>query len=137
TMTFRAKTSGMLSEVLSANSRFTAAEAISLEGTEIGLKMVFNTANGSIAAGTYELYQNVPNPFANETMINFSLPEAMDAVMTVFDVSGKVVKQINGSYAKGLNGVRISKEELPSAGVLYYQLEAGSFKATKKMIIIE
>jgi hypothetical protein len=137
TMTFRAKASGKLSEVLSANSRFTAAEAISLEGAEIGLELVFNTANGSIAAGTYELYQNVPNPFANETMINFSLPEAMDAVMTVFDVSGKVVKQINGSYAKGLNGVRISKEELPAAGVLYYQLEAGSFKATKKMIIIE
>jgi hypothetical protein len=137
TLTFRAKTNAMLSEVLTANSRFTSAEAISLEGGEIGLNLVFNTENGAVAAGTYELYQNVPNPFANETRINFSLPETMDAVLTVFDVSGKAVKVIRGNYAKGLNGINISKADLPAAGVLYYQLEAGTFKATKKMIIIE
>jgi len=57
--------------------------------------------------------------------------------LTVFDVSGKVVKQINGDYAKGLNTVVVSKGDLPAAGVLYYQLEAGTFKATKKMVIIE
>jgi hypothetical protein len=137
TLTFRAKTNAMLSEVLTANSRFTSAEAISLEGGEIGLNLVFNTENGAVAAGTYELYQNVPNPFANETRINFSLPETMDAVLTVFDVSGKAVKVIRGNYAKGLNGINISKADLPAAGVLYYQLEAGTFKATKKMIVIE
>jgi hypothetical protein len=52
-------------------------------------------------------------------------------------VSGKAVKVIRGNYAKGLNGINISKADLPAAGVLYYQLEAGTFKATKKMIIIE
>jgi hypothetical protein len=137
TLTFRAKTNAMLSEVLTANSRFTSAEAISLEGAEIALNLVFNTENGAVAAGTYELYQNVPNPFANETRINFSLPETMDAVLTVFDVSGKAVKVIRGNYAKGMNGINISKADLPAAGVLYYQLEAGTFKATKKMIILE
>jgi hypothetical protein len=137
TMTFRAKTNAMLSEVLTANSRYTSAEAISLEGGEIGLNLVFNTENGAVAAGTYELYQNVPNPFANETLIGFSLPEAMDATLTIYDVSGKVVKQVQGSFAKGLNNVVVSKGELPSAGVLYYQLEAGSFKASKKMIVLE
>jgi hypothetical protein len=137
TLKFRAKNSAKLSEVLSANSRFTQAEAISLNGGEINLALVFNTNGSTLAGSTYELYQNVPNPFANETLIGFSLPEAMSATLTVFDVSGKVVKQINGDYAKGLNTVVVSKGDLPAAGVLYYQLEAGTFKATKKMIIIE
>jgi hypothetical protein len=137
TMTFRAKSNAVLSEVLSANSRFTAAEAINVNGTEIGLNLVFNQ-NGSVIPGTaYELYQNVPNPFANETLIGFSLPEDMNALLTVYDVSGKVVKQVQGSFVKGLNNIVINKGELPSAGVLYYQLEAGSFKATKKMIVLE
>ncbi len=137
TLKFRAKESARLSDVVSANSRYTAAEAIALNGTEINLALVFTNLNGTVTTATYELYQNVPNPFANETMIGFSLPEAMNAKITVYDVAGRVVKEIEGSYAKGLNNVIVKKAELPAAGVLYYQLEAGDFKATKKMIILE
>lgn len=137
TLTFRAKSNASLSEAVSINSSRIAAEAYTTEVNAINLGLVFNTGNGIVTAATYELFQNEPNPFANETKISFSLPEAMNATIRVFDVTGKVVRLIEGDFAKGLNNVIVKKSELPNAGVLYYQLEAGDFKATKKMVIID
>ncbi|MBK7425894.1 MAG: T9SS type A sorting domain-containing protein [Saprospiraceae bacterium] len=137
TLTFRAKSNATLSEAISINSSRIAAEAYTTEINAINLGLVFNTGNGTITAATYELFQNEPNPFANETKISFSLPEAMNASIRVFDVTGKVVRLIEGDFAKGLNNVIVKKSDLPNAGVLYYQLEAGDFKATKKMVIID
>jgi len=135
-MTFRAVEDAMLSEVLSANSAFTEAMAVS-NGVEIGLNLVFETKAGMVSGDVYELYQNKPNPFANETIIGFTLPQSMSATLTVYDVTGKLVKFMEGDFTKGLNNVIIKRSELPASGVLYYQLEAGDFRATKKMIIIE
>jgi len=136
TMTFRALGEAKLSEVLRATSSFTEAMAVS-NGTAIGLNLVFETNAGIVSGDVYELFQNQPNPFANETIIGFTLPESMNATLSVFDVTGKMVKMIEGNYAKGMNNVIIKRSELPASGVLYYQLEAGDFRATKKMIIIE
>lgn len=137
TLTFRAKSNATLSEAISINSSRIAAEAYTADVNTINLGLVFNTGNGTVSAATYELFQNEPNPFANETKISFSLPEAMNATIRVFDVTGKVVRLIEGDFAKGLNNVIVKKSDLPNAGVLYYQLEAGDFKATKKMVIID
>lgn len=132
-LTFRAVGTGKLSDAMWANSGYTEAMAV-WNGVEMGLDIVFNGTNES---RNYELYQNRPNPFANETLIGFSLPEAMSATLTIFDMTGRVVNQIKGDYFEGMNNIILKKSELPANGVLYYQLEAGDFKATKKMVIIE
>ena len=58
-------------------------------------------------------------------------------MITIYDVTGKVVKVIEGDFVKGLNTVRINAIDLPQTGVLYYQLDTEQFTATKKMIVIE
>ena len=70
-------------------------------------------------------------------MIGFDLPSAMSATLTIYDVTGKKVREYKEEYSKGYNSVEINKNELGSAGVMYYTLEAGDFKATKKMVVIE
>jgi len=50
-------------------------------------------------------------------------------------VTGKVLYTTNGSYAKGLNTVEV--RGLDATGVMYYQVNAGEYSATKKMIVIE
>ena len=87
------------------------------------------------AANNYALYQNTPNPFKGETVIAFELAEAGAVVVTIMDVNGKVVRTINGDFAKGFNNVTV--KDINTTGVLYYTLESGDFTATKKMIIIE
>ena len=95
--------------------------------------------NGSTLTSSevFELYQNNPNPFAKETTVGFKLPEATDAKLTLYDVTGKIIRVYELQGQKGMNTVTISKSELSGAGMYYYQLDASHYTATKRMIIIE
>ncbi|MEP7321783.1 MAG: T9SS type A sorting domain-containing protein, partial [Saprospiraceae bacterium] len=69
-------------------------------------------------------------------LIQFNLP--MEAVfdLSFADVSGKVIKKINGQGRKGYNEIKLN-DNLPAAsGIYYYTLSCGNYTATKKMIII-
>ena len=132
TMTFRAKTNGQLSNNLSIGSALTAAEAYTsdLEVTQVDLTFADDLGEGTV------LMQNRPNPFSETTVISFMLPKDAPATLSVFDISGKLLKQVTGNFNAGKNNVELRAEELNATGVLYYQLESGSYKSTKKMILI-
>ncbi len=89
-----------------------------------------------IAPNGYLLEQNRPNPFREETTIGFVLPEAMTATLTVYDVTGRVLRSIKGDYAKGYQTVQLLKQNLAGHAILYYRLDAKDFTATKKMILV-
>jgi hypothetical protein len=135
---FTATDNGTLSESISIGSAITPAEAY--VGSSLSVENVsieFRTDNGSVSGVDYVLYQNEPNPFASATVIGFELPSASEATISVYDVTGKVIKVVRGDYAKGYNEVSLERNELNSVGVLYYQLESGEYTATKKMILID
>ena len=137
-LTFVARANATLSDVINVSSRYTVAEAYDTEGTLKDVAFGFNTINGTvIAGGEFELLQNKPNPFNESTLIGFNLPEAAQATLRVFDVSGKTLKVINGDFARGYNEVSINRNELQATGVLYYQLDTDTDSATKKMILID
>lgn len=83
------------------------------------------------------LYQNEPNPFKDFTNISFELSKSSNVVIRVVDVTGKVVFSHKGQFGKGYNTITVSNNQLANSGVYYYQIEAGEFSATKKMILIE
>lgn len=127
----------MLSDVLTISSTLTPAEAYTEDGEVQSLELQF-TENGKIVASQgFELFQNRPNPFNGSTMIGFSLPEAAKASITIFDMSGRTLTVLEGSYAKGYNEVKISQAELGAAGVFYYRLDTPTHSGMKKMVIIE
>ena len=136
-VTFTANANAKLSEVLSVNSRYTKAEAYDNSGV-LDINVEFNTEDGVVVAGkAFELYQNQPNPFKDETNIGFNLPEAGFATLTVYDVSGRVLRVVEADFAKGYNEVTLDRSEIAGTGVLYYQLDTENDSATKKMIIIK
>lgn len=85
----------------------------------------------------FELMQNNPNPFNETTSILFMLPEQADATITISDITGKIVKTVNGHFQAGLNSVLIQKADLSSTGVLMYRIDSGVYTQTKKMIVLE
>ena len=93
-------------------------------------------ASSGISKEGYELEQNRPNPFRNETMVGFVLPQSMQATITVHDVTGRVLREVKGSFAKGYNTVQFRKSDLGVSGILYYRLQAGSYTATRKMVLV-
>ncbi|MBP7184459.1 MAG: T9SS type A sorting domain-containing protein [Saprospiraceae bacterium] len=135
-LTFVAKANGKLSDFLAVNSDITKAEAYnaSLETMNVNLEFGVRTKD---LTSTFELFQNQPNPFKNETIIGFNLPESSSATLSVFDMSGKLIKSVAGDYKKGYNEIKLNKNELNSSGMLYYQLETKSNTATKKMLLVD
>lgn len=139
-VTVKATADVNLSDALRASSRYTAAEAYADKASAIELldvNFVFKNNNGITIANQFELYQNRPNPFKDETVIGFDLPQAGFATLTVFDLSGRALTQVKNTFAKGYNEVSINRSDLPATGVLYYELATDTNTAVRKMTIIE
>ena len=141
TLQVNAKQDVKLSDVLKTNSRLTAAEAYRESGSDVdlmNLSFEYTQPEGKDEAyNVFALYQNRPNPFKNETLITFSLPEAGQASLKIFDLSGKVVKEIVKTFEKGYNELSINRSDLSASGVLYYELSTSEHTALQKMIVID
>lgn len=136
-LAFVAAQDGHLGDLLTVNSRFTTAESYTGEGAIGAVNLQFANENGTVqSSGNFELYQNIPNPFGESTLIGFNLPEASTATLTVFDVSGKLIKTMSGNFGKGFHEFTVEKGDLPNRGVFYYRLETPSHTATKKMTLL-
>nr|HMQ70866.1 T9SS type A sorting domain-containing protein [Ignavibacteria bacterium] len=87
--------------------------------------------------GKYSLNQNFPNPFNPETIISYQIPSDHNVLIKIYDISGKEVLtlvneyEVAGSYEIKFNGSNFA------SGIYYYQIEAGEFKATKKMLLVK
>lgn len=92
--------------------------------------------NDNLAA-KYELSQNYPNPFNPTTMIKYSIPEASNVMLKVYDVLGKeVATLVNGYKQADSYEVNFNASNL-SSGVYIYKLETGNFSMTKKMLLLK
>ncbi len=92
---------------------------------------------GTEVPSEYSLGQNYPNPFNPTTNLSFSLPEAGQVNLSVYDISGKLVTTlINGYRQPGSQVVTFDGTGLAS-GMYVYRLQAGSFNASGKMILMK
>jgi uncharacterized repeat protein (TIGR01451 family) len=93
------------------------------------------------------LYPNYPNPFNPETWIPYQLATDADVTLRIFDTRGLLIKTIalgskeagfytgksQAAYWDGRNEFG----ESVGSGVYYYNLHAGKFAATRKMVILK
>ena len=131
-ISFTAKADVLLSEVINISSRYTKVEAYNGNLDLMNVQIRFSA--DYLVTSKLHLYQNTPNPFKQETLIGFELPEASNAKLRVFNASGKLLTQVEGDFAKGYNNISLSNDGL-SPGLLYYQLVTPTATATKKMIL--
>ncbi|MGH7452403.1 MAG: alpha-amylase family glycosyl hydrolase, partial [bacterium] len=94
----------------------------------------------------YQLNQNYPNPFWSgatsrsagnpATTIRYTLPQTAAVKLTVFDIFGQeIATLVNRTQAAGEYILQWTPHNLAS-GVYWYRLHAGSFSATKKMVLL-
>ncbi len=91
----------------------------------------------------FALANNYPNPFNPATTIKYSLPQAADVELTVYNVVGQEVRtlvaehQSAGRYVVEWEATNDSGHSL-SSGMYFYRLEAGGeFLETKKMLLLK
>ncbi|MBU8869510.1 MAG: VCBS repeat-containing protein [Gemmatimonadales bacterium] len=84
-----------------------------------------------------------PNPFNPQTTIAFELPQVEAVRLRVFDVSGRLVRELIGgeTYDQGRHeaiwrGADDAGRQM-SSGTYFYRLEAGEFSETKRMVLVK
>lgn len=85
----------------------------------------------------YELGQNYPNPFNPTTNINFSIQQSGFVTLKVFSILGQeVATLINKNMEPGKYSVDFDASQLRS-GVYMYQMTAGTYTSSKKMMLLK
>jgi len=88
---------------------------------------------------TFELFQNYPNPFNPNSVISWQLPVSGYVSLKVYDILGnEVATLVNDELEAGYYNITLNANQPQLAsGVYVYQLRAGSFVQTKKMILLQ
>lgn len=86
----------------------------------------------------FTLSQNYPNPFNPSTVISYRLPVIGFVTLKVYDILGReVATLVNEEKPAGEYEVEFSAKGESASGVYFYQLKAGEFSQTKKMILLK
>ncbi len=91
---------------------------------------------------SFVLYPNFPNPFNPVTTIRYDLPIRAKVDLTIFDLMGrKVITFVNRTEDAGFRSVQWDGTDdlgrSVSAGVYLYQIQAGEFSQTRKMLLLK
>jgi hypothetical protein len=90
----------------------------------------------------FELRQNYPNPFNPHTEIVYALPQDAQVRLTIYNSLGRKIatlvdkKQPVGTYRATWNG-RDDQNQSVASGMYFYQLQAGNFNTTMKMVLVK
>ncbi len=134
TLVVKAQAPTQLSQAIDFNATVTPAIAYEASGSSKDIDLAFQPIAATAALRTTELLQNEPNPFTHETTIGFHLANSGPISLTVFDAQGKIIFTQIGEYEEGSHQINLVDSENFPSGVMYYQLSAADFLATKKMI---
>ena len=125
-------------------------DARALEVTDPIMKrgfMVLGQLLVSLTPRETELLPNYPNPFNPETWIPYRLAEDAFVTLTIYDLSGQVVRtleigyQIASAYESRSKTIywdgRNRLGEQVASGVYFYHLSTGDYSATRKMLVMK
>ncbi len=96
---------------------------------------------------SFELYQNFPNPFNSTTKIKYTIPPVetghAPSLLRIYDILGREIatlvneEKASGTYEVTFDASSLSpKGSILTSGVYYFQLRAGEYVETKKMILL-
>ena len=95
-----------------------------------------------VAPVLFTLHQNFPNPFNPITALPYDLPEDAFVTLIVYDMLGvEIIQLVNTTQQAGFKSIKWDATDnvgkSVSAGVYLYQIEAGDFVQTRKMVLLK
>ena len=90
----------------------------------------------------FALHQNYPNPFNPVTALLYDLPDQTHVNITIYDMLGRQVKTLmdqtqDAGYRSVIWDATNDYGKPVSAGIYLYQIQAGNFMRTKKMVLLK
>ncbi len=100
-------------------------------------RLLVRNFKGEAIPTAYDLAQNFPNPFNPSTTIRYQLPQDGIVTLKIYDILGsEVATLVNEEKAAGKYEVNFNASSLAS-GVYIYKIQAGSFTASKKILLLK
>jgi hypothetical protein len=85
----------------------------------------------------FALYNNYPNPFNAQTVIEYQLPQASNVKLEVYNIMGeKVATLVDSEQQAGYRPVTWDASEV-SSGMYFYRLTAGDYTETRRMMLVK
>ena len=90
----------------------------------------------------FALRQNYPNPFNPVTTLRYNLPEQATVNIFIYDMLGRMITQlVSAKQEPGYRSVQWDATDMygksVSAGIYLYQIQAGEFVQTRKMVLLK
>ena len=107
----------------------------------IGVGVTVSADEHGLTPESFELYQNFPNPFNPETVIQFDVAKRTEMNISVYNLLGQRVKTLlnknmeTGTYTLKWNGRDDTGSMLPS-GMYFYELKSPLFTSVKKLVLV-
>lgn len=86
---------------------------------------------------SYVVARNYPNPFNPSTTIEYSIPEAGNVRLTVFDITGRAVAELVNGYQQAGSYVKAWNAAEQPSGIYFYRVEVGALKYTGRMVLMK
>ena len=98
--------------------------------------------NGELLPEVFALHQNYPNPFNPVTTLRYDIPENSRVNITIYDMLGRQVKTLvnqtqDAGYKSIIWNATNNYGKPVSAGIYLYQIQAGEYISTKKMVLLK
>ena len=95
-----------------------------------------------VVVENFRISEAFPNPFNPNTTLKFNVQKEVFVKITIYNQLGKRVKDlVNENYAVGTHSVTWNSTnnqgKQVSAGMYIYTIQAGEFRATKKMVLLK
>jgi len=85
---------------------------------------------------SFELQAARPNPFSQGTTIQYALPSAGEANLSVYNAAGQLVKAlVSGHHQAGVHTVQWDASKV-TPGVYFCRLSAGGFSRTRQVVVL-
>jgi hypothetical protein len=131
-ITFTAKKDGKLSDYLTLNSKKINAEVYVENGNEMEFWNAELRFENEVHNNTFTIS---PNPFSEQTTFNFSLENAGQVEVEIFDSNGRLVFSQQKHMQAGKNKIEIQKANLVTNGIYFYKIKTDQRVDSGKLIL--
>ena len=130
------------SQNTSVSMSYRINESVPVENINVVITNSNLGIDNTLTPKMFALHQNYPNPFNPNTQIKYDLPEAKMVTVTIYDVTGCNIRTLmNMNKTAGYHSIRWDAKndigEGVAAGMYIYTVQAGDFRATKKMVLLK
>lgn len=110
---------------------------VAFDGRVLAYRLTSDTVNEPKRPERFLLHQNYPNPFNGSTQIEYEIPLASHARITIVDVEGRRISTLVDRHLEpGIYRTKFDGSSIAS-GTYYYRMETESYNETRQMLLLK